>query len=59
MNLLTISGVVEMLGISRTTLWRLRQNGSFPSPTKLSMRSPRWKAEEIRQWFDSIGREPL
>ncbi len=49
-KLLTINDVIDTLGISRTTFWRLRQHQSFPVPTMISERSPRWVHEDILEF---------
>ncbi|WP_428807150.1 helix-turn-helix transcriptional regulator [Vibrio lamellibrachiae] len=46
-NLLTINDVIDALGISRTTFWRLRQDKAFPRPVFVSPRCPRWIEHEL------------
>ena len=43
--------------ISKSTLWRRVQARTFPEPVKLSVRVTVWRAEDIRRWIDSHGRE--
>ena len=48
--------VVEMLAISRTTLWRLIKAGKFPPPLKLSVRARGWRLSDVEAWLDSRER---
>ena len=41
--------------MSRSTLWRRIQAGSFPGPVKLSGRVTAWRAEDVRQWIAEQG----
>mgnify|MGYP000247229147 CR=1 FL=1 len=52
-SLLTINEVIEALGISRATFWRLRQLKDFPTPTMISERSPRWIPEDIDEFIQN------
>ncbi len=40
-KLLTLRQAAERLAISRTTLWRLCQDGTLPKPLQIGLRSPR------------------
>lgn len=52
------SQVASNLGISRSTLWRLRSTGEFPEPVKISVRRIAWDPEEIER-FISERSKPL
>jgi len=41
------------LGISHTTLWRLRRSGDFPQPTQLSSRRIGWRQDEVERYLES------
>lgn len=43
----------EMLGISRSTIYRMMKVGEFPRPTKLGRRAVGWPEDEIEQWLRS------
>ncbi|MDE0353840.1 MAG: AlpA family phage regulatory protein [bacterium] len=46
--------VVAVTGLSRTTLWRLRQNGQFPNPVRLggsTSRAVGWLRSDIEAWI--------
>lgn len=41
---------------SAATLWRKVKAGTFPHPVKLGPRITAWKAEDIRDWIERLGR---
>ena len=47
--------VLVFVPISRSTLWRRIQAGTFPGPLKLSARVTAWRAEDVRRWIDQQG----
>ena len=47
--------VLVFVPISRSTLWRRIQAGSFPGPVKLSARVTAWRAEDVRNWISAQG----
>ncbi len=47
--------VLVFVPISRSTLWRRVQAGTFPGPVKLSSRLTAWRAEDLRRWIADQG----
>jgi len=47
--------VLAFVPISKSTLWRRVNTGSFPEPLKLSARITVWRAEDLRRWIDSAA----
>lgn len=47
--------VLVFVPISRSTLWRRIQAGTFPGPVKLSARVTAWRAEDLRSWISAQG----
>ena len=47
--------VLVFVPISRSTLWRRIQAGTFPGPVKLSTRVTAWRAEDVRRWIEQQG----
>ena len=47
--------VLTFVPISKSTLWRRVQVGSFPEPVKLSARITVWRAEDLRRWIDAAA----
>ncbi len=44
--------VQEMIGISRTTLWRMEKKGEFPRRVSLGVGSVGWRLGEVKQWIN-------
>jgi prophage regulatory protein len=47
--------VLAFVPISKSTLWRRVQVGSFPEPVKLSTRITVWRAEDLRRWIEAAA----
>ena len=47
--------VLVFVPISRSTLWRRIQAGTFPGPVKLSARVTVWRAPDVRRWIAAQG----
>lgn len=47
---------LKLLGVpySRTSLWRMTQDGRFPKPLQLSERRIAWKASDVHAWINSL-----
>lgn len=45
--------LAEALGVSRTTLWRWRNQGIIPHPINLGPRLVGWEISVINQWIES------
>lgn len=45
--------VKGVTGLSRSTIWRMEANGSFPKRYQLSTNSVGWKSSEISLWLES------
>ena len=55
-RMLRIPEVVEVTGLSRTTIWRRVKSGDFPPPVRLgslATRSVGWPESQVKQWLDS------
>ena len=55
-DLLTRREVERLTGLSCTTIYRKMRAGSFPIPIKISERSVRWYASEIREYRETRQR---
>jgi len=42
-----------MCGLSRSTIWRLEQEGSFPKRVQLSPNAVGWKKSSVSKWLES------
>ena len=50
--------VLEITGLSRTTIWRREREGSFPAPFRLGGEGTRavgWREQDIYDWIDSLS----
>lgn len=52
---LRMRDLVELLGICRSTIYKLRKAGDFPEPVKVGPRSIGWRRADIEEWLE--GRE--
>ena len=43
--------VLEMIGVSRTTLWRMVQAGHFPRPVYITERNRGYLLESVEAWM--------
>jgi len=48
--------VQRAVGLSRPQIWRLRRDGDFPAPLRLSTNRVGWRTSELRAWLDSRAR---
>ncbi len=45
--------VVEMTGLSRTTIWRMERYKSFPARVSLGGNSVGWKFNDVQKWVST------
>ena len=58
-TLLTVNEVGRRVGLSRPSIYRAIDRGTFPKPCYPAPRAPRWRSDEIAEWIDaaSVRRE--
>ena len=49
---LSISDVLRIVPLSRTSIWRLERRGEFPRRIHVGLRRIGWRASEVRRWID-------
>lgn len=49
--------VLLMFPVSRTNLWRLIKNGSFPQPKKIGPRTAVWDIGELREYQKRLSEQ--
>ena len=55
MELMTVKDVVERLGVSKTTLYDMIKNGSFPEGGKIG-KQRRWSKDTVEKWIaEAVG----
>lgn len=52
--LIRISEVCEMVGMGRTTIYRWVNEGTFPSPVRVSKYAVRWRVDDVERWRDAL-----
>lgn len=57
LQLLKTGEVAAMLGVGRTTLWRLRKSG-FPAPIRLGHSQNRYRLCDVQAWLEAQGNGP-
>ena len=45
--------VEEITGMSRSSIYRLMQDGEFPRPVRIGPSAVRWRASDITAWLES------
>lgn len=57
-GLLTTKEVVALTGLSRSTIWRRRQDEvcGFPQPCDIGGNQIRWRTDEMRGWINNLPR---
>jgi len=53
-QLLRLPEVEAIVGLKKSKVYTLIQEGEFPQPVKLGARSVRWKASDIYTWISSL-----
>lgn len=56
MKILRIKEVIEIVKISRVTIWRFERVGKFPGRVKLGANSVGWLEDEVLEWIASRPR---
>ena len=51
--ILLMPAVIQLTGLSRSTIYTLRAAGEFPRPVRLSTRAVGWREADIRNWLAS------
>jgi prophage regulatory protein len=47
--------VLEIIPVSRSTLWRMEKQGKFPRSTYISSNRRFWFADEVTEWQNRIN----
>ncbi len=48
--------IIELTGMSNSTLYYMMNKNEFPKPVKLGARSVAWKRSEVENWINSRER---
>ena len=55
-DLLTMKQVCQLVGLSHSTIHRLRNEDDFPSPIKLGQAAVRFRRNEVEGWLENRPR---
>jgi len=50
--------VAKILGVSSSTIWRMRCEGKLPAPMQISSRLVKWRRSDIMAWIDQQMKSP-
>lgn len=53
-RLLSEKEVLAVTGLSRTTLWRMQNEGAFPMRIRKGKRGVAWKESTVTEWIESL-----
>ncbi len=54
MQLLRLSDVTKLTGLSRATVYRLVEKDRFPRPRRIGDRAVAWVNSEVEKWADGL-----
>ena len=55
--LLRMAQLTAMLGIHKSTVYRMMEKGEFPRPIRLGPNSVAWRTAEVEEWLASRPRD--
>jgi prophage regulatory protein len=55
-KMFTIEQVVEITGLSRTSIWRHVKTDKFPAPVKLGEHRTMWLESDLIEWQEQLER---
>jgi prophage regulatory protein len=44
----------KQLGLTRSSIYKMMEDGEFPRPIKLGRRAVGWRADEVAYWLDKM-----
>src|SRR5262245_50331378 len=51
-HLLRMSDVIKLVGLSRSTVYKMIERGEFPAGVHAGVRARRWRMAEVASWQD-------
>ena len=55
-DLMTRPEVEELLGMGRSSIYRLMREGHFPEPIRIGQRAVRWRRSELEAFLEQCPR---
>ena len=53
-KLLSLKQVMILVGLAKSTIYRLMDSGDFPRPLKLGSRCVRWLVDDVNEWISNL-----
>ncbi len=50
-RLISMASLVAMLGLSRSTIYKMIKDGTFPKPIKIGARRIAWRIDAVDKWL--------
>lgn len=50
-KIIRVEQVIELVQLSRTTIWRMERENQFPQRVRLGTKAMGWKEAEIESWL--------
>lgn len=57
-RIIRMKELTQLIGLSRTTVWRLVRSYDFPAPVSLSANSIGWNSDQIYEWIQTRPKVP-
>ena len=54
---LRLSKILNLIPVGKSTWWDGVKSGRFPQPVKLGPRTTAWRAEDIKDLIDELGKD--
>lgn len=54
-SLVSIKEVIEIVGLSKATIYRKIAIGKFPDSKKIGAKTVRWAVTDIESWLDGLS----
>jgi prophage regulatory protein len=54
-RILRLPKVVEITGLSRSTIYDAMSAGTFPRAVRIGQRAVGWRETDIRSWLEALG----
>ena len=53
-KILRLPSVIELSGLSRSTIYRLIKLGKFPAPVRIGEKATAWLEDDLRAWLAEL-----
>lgn len=58
-QILRMREVIQRIGLSRSTIYKLMENNDFPKPMKLGSQAIGWRDTDIETWISNRPISPI